>query len=91
EAFAAGSPTGPVGGTHYLMADHHLGPWHVAPGPFLDGGNPVPRYAGKIVERDGELVFMGFWHDTPGGTFIGQVCDPVPVIVDADGFLHLVG
>lgn len=90
KAYAADAPTEPVGGTHYLVADHPLGPWQVAPGPFLDGANPVRRYAGKIVEQNGELAFMGFWHDTPDGQFIGQVADPVPISVDADGWLQLV-
>ncbi|WP_028671744.1 levansucrase [Saccharospirillum impatiens] len=88
-AYAAASPTEPVGGTHYLMADHHLGPWRLAPGSFLDGANPVARYAGKIIRQTDELAFMGFWHDTPDGTFIGQVSDPVPVRVNAEGLLHL--
>jgi len=30
----------PVSGTHYLVADHPLGPWRVGPGAFLDGDLP---------------------------------------------------
>ena len=79
----------PVSGSHYLIADSHLGPWS-APKPFLDGANPCNRYAGKIVELDGKLFIMGFLHDDPNGKFIGQVSDPVALQVDADGLLHVV-
>lgn len=89
KGYAEAAPGAPVGGTHYLMADSHLGPWQVAAGPFLDGADPVRRYAGKIVRQNDELAFMGFWHDTPEGKFIGQVCDPVPVSVDKAGLLQL--
>jgi beta-fructofuranosidase len=81
----------PVMGTHYLMADHHLGPWRVAPGRFLDGSLPCHRYAGKIVEHQGALQLLGFLHFTPDGDFVGVVDDPVPVRVTADGLLTLEG
>ena len=79
----------PVSGSHYLIAESHLGPWS-APKPFLDGANPCKRYAGKIVELNGKLFIMGFLHDDPNGKFIGQVSDPVALQVDADGLLHVV-
>jgi beta-fructofuranosidase len=80
----------PVTGTHYLIADHHMGPWHAAPG-FLDGAMPPNRYSGKIVEHDGKLWLLGFL-DSPGGTpFVGEVSNPVPVEVDAHGLLHVKG
>lgn len=79
----------PVTGTHYLFADNPRGPWQVAPGDFLDGSEPCRRYAGKIVEHDGQLVFMGFLHDDEACTFVGKVSDPDPVSVDADGYLQV--
>lgn len=88
-AYTRSSPTPPLGGTHYLVADHHLGPWRVAPGPFLDGSDPIRRYAGKMVHHQGKLVFLGFWHDHPDGHFVGQISDPVPVLTDPDGLLSL--
>lgn len=87
EAYKAFNPEQPVRGTHYLMADDPFGPWDVAPGPFFDGAQGS-RYAGKIVETDNGLVFMGFLHDAADGSFIGQVSDPIPVRVDGDGLLH---
>jgi beta-fructofuranosidase len=88
EAYRRFNPQRPVTGTHYLVADHPRGPWQVAPGPFFDGHDPARRYAGKIVEADGGLVAMGFLHTTGGKTFVGEVSDPIPVRVDADGLLH---
>ena len=59
------------------------------PKPFLDGGNPCKRYAGKIVEAGGKLFIMGFLHDDDEGRFIGAVSDPVPLRVDAQGLLSV--
>ena len=89
ESYRKFNPQSPITGSHYLIADSHLGPWSV-PKPFLDGANPCNRYAGKIVELHGKLFIMGFLHDDPNGKFIGQVSDPVPLRVDADGLLHVV-
>ncbi|PWQ96908.1 glycoside hydrolase family 68 protein [Leucothrix pacifica] len=89
EGYTARSPTDPVSGSHYLMADDIRGPWRMASGPFLDGGIPCKRYAGKLVEADDGLKFLGFLHDTPEGEFIGELSDPIPVSIDSDGLLHL--
>lgn len=89
EGYAARSPTEPVSGTHYLMADDIRGPWRMASGTFLDGAMPCKRYAGKLVEADDGLKFLGFLHDTAEGEFIGELSDPIPVSMDADGLLHL--
>jgi beta-fructofuranosidase len=79
----------PVTGTHYLVADDARGPWQVAPGPFLDGDEPCHRYAGKLVETDEGLVFLGFLHTAADGRFIGAIADPVQVMVGPDGLLAL--
>jgi beta-fructofuranosidase len=79
---------GPVTGSHYLIADHHLGPWRVAPLQFLDGHNPCKRYAGKIIERSGKLFILGFLYYDENGKFTGQVSDPIELSVDAAGLLH---
>jgi beta-fructofuranosidase len=88
EAYRTFNPQTPVTGNHYLIADSHLGPWTV-PKPFLDGARPCKRYAGKIVELAGRLFIMGFLFYDGDGEFVGQVSDPVPLRVDADGFLHV--
>ncbi len=88
EAYRTFNPQTPVTGSHYLMADSHLGPWS-APKPFLDGANPCKRYAGKIVEQNGKLHIMGFLYYDDDGKFVGAVSDPVPLGVDDQGFLHV--
>jgi beta-fructofuranosidase len=88
EAYRKFNPETPVTGSHYLIAESHLGPW-TAPKPFLDGHNPCKRYAGKIVDVKGKLFIMGFLYYDRAGKFIGQVSDPVPLRVDAEGLLHV--
>jgi beta-fructofuranosidase len=89
EGYKRKNPQTPVTGSHYLMADHHLGPWRVPPSEFLDGRNPCKRYAGKIVARDGQLSLLGFHYYDERGNFIGQVSDPVALRIDAAGLLHV--
>lgn len=88
EAYRALNPQTPVTGTHYLMADNPRGPWQVAPDPFFDGHEPAERYAGKVVDTGDGLVSFGFLHSAADGSFIGEVSDPAPVQVDANGLLH---
>lgn len=88
ESYRAFNPQRPVTGTHYLVADDPLGPWQVAPGPFFDGAEPCRRYSGKLVDTGSGLVTMGFIHTTPEQAFVGEVSDPIPVTLDADGLLH---
>ena len=79
-------------GTHYLIGDSPRGPWRVAPGPMLDGADPVGRYAGRIVENGEGLRLMAFrWFDSAGGNFIGEIADPANVTIGADGRLSLAG
>lgn len=91
QVYAAGYPGRPVRGTHYLVADDPRGPWTVAPGPFLDGDPATDRYAARIVETAEGLMLLGFLHNPDGGPFVGEIADPAPVTVDADGWLHLAG
>ena len=89
EGYKMKNPQTPVTGSHYLVADHHLGPWTTPQSEFLDGSLPYKRYAGKIIEQDGKLSIMGFLYETPAGKFIGKVSDPVRLMVDKHGNLHL--
>ncbi len=89
KAYMALNPQAPVRGTHYLMADDPLGPWRIAPGPFLDGTQPCRRYAGKIVDDGTGLVFLSFLNTVPKLEFVGEVIDPIPVTVDEQGLLAL--
>lgn len=85
EAYRASNPQSPVTGSHYLIADSHLGPWTIAPGAFLDGDMPPNRYAGKIVNHRGKWYMMGFLHDTRDGDFIGEISDPIEIATDENG------
>lgn len=77
-------------GTHYLIADHPLGEWHLAPGEFLVG-DPLGRlYAGRVARAsDGSLQFMAFLKNDGEGRFVGELTDPMPVVVDNHGFLQV--
>ncbi len=89
KATVAAAPSAPETGTHYLIADHPAGPWQLAPLPFLDGGNPPRRYAGKIVLLDTGPALMAFDHTGPDGRFVGVVGDPVPLKVDGGGLFAI--
>ena len=86
--YAAGAAQEPVTGTHYLIGEEPLGPWKIAPGPFLDGSAKGRRYAGRILETEDGLELLGFLGRSEAG-FVGMIDDPVQVNVDADGRLSL--
>ncbi len=69
---------GGVSGTHYLVADHPLGPWQPAPG-FLDGDIPCRRYAGKILldPVTGKDSLMAFEDTGADGQFCGRIGNPI--------------
>ena len=77
-------------GSHYLIADGPRGPWQVAPGPMLDGADPVHRYAARIVDTASGMKLMGFrWFDRETGAFVGEIDNPVDVRIAPDGRLAL--
>ena len=78
----------PVTGTHYLIGSSPRGPWHIAPGAFLDGDMPCRRYAARIVEHEGQLQILGF-EDRGRDQFVGQIMDPEPVVANSDGTLYI--
>ena len=43
---------------------------------------------GSSIPGDG-LVLLGFLHNPGGGEFVGEIPDPVPVTIDANGWLKL--
>ena len=79
-----------VSGTHYLVADQPLGPFHYLTDEFLIG-NPIMRcYAGKLVKGpNGEWQLMAWIESTPAGFFAGEISDPLPVFVDSADRLSL--
>jgi beta-fructofuranosidase len=80
-----------VTGTHYMVADQPLGPYKFLTDKFLLGDEAGRRYAGKVIrDPDGNWVLMTgrFW--TGDGGFTGQLADPLPLRVEADGRLEVV-
>ena len=78
-----------VTGTHYLISKDPQGPWSIAPGKFLDGQDPCRRYSGKIIQMDGEYLFISFLDQDEENKFIGKISDPISVAITSDGLLKL--
>lgn len=77
-------------GTHYLVADHPLGPFRYLSDDFLVGDEIGSLYAGKVIRNpEDEWVFMAFEHFAPGKLFIGKIADPLPLSIQADGKLFV--
>lgn len=75
-------------GTHYLVADDPLGPYHALTDDFLVADGRL--YSGKIiVDRTGQHQFMGFNNFDAEGNFVGTLGDPHPVHVDDRGLLAI--
>lgn len=88
DAYRVTYPGAPVSGIHYLTADHPLGPWRVAPGPFLDGTPDCDRYAGRRLVLDGRDVVLAF-NRGRDADFAGTLTDPMPLEAEPDGRLRL--
>ena len=88
--YKASGKQGDVIGTHYLMADHPMGPWRLPEDEFLVG-DPIGRlYAGRMVHAPcGALVFLAFENFDTNGRFTGGLSDPMPVTVLQDGRLRV--
>lgn len=47
-------------------------------------------YAGRVVtDRQGRACLLAFDNSTIDGQFMGGICDPIPLRVDADGYLSV--
>jgi len=77
-------------GTHYLVADHALGPFRSLTHEFLVGDEIGSLYAGKVIRGpQGDWVFMAFENFSPGKMFIGKISDPFPLSIQKDGKLFV--
>lgn len=80
----------PTSGTHYLVADAPLGPFRFSSDEFVVGDEVGSLYAGKLAQGpDGDWVFVASRMFTPDGTFVGELSDPFPVMVDRAGNLQI--
>lgn len=82
----------PVTGVHYLVADRPLGPFRLSTDRFLVGDAWGSLYSGKLVQTpSGEWAFLACRAFAPDGTFVGELIDPLPVVVDPAGDLTVKG
>ena len=77
----------PETGTLILRAPRH---WGSSPlrRPVPVRRRPRAPYAGRIVELHGRRWLMS-WTDTVGGAFVGELADPIPLELGADGNLRV--
>ncbi len=77
-----------VTGTHYLVADNPLGPFHYTTDTFLSGDHLGSLYSGKLIQLpDQSWGFMAFRNNDDHNEFVGEIIDPLPVTVDEAGNL----
>jgi beta-fructofuranosidase len=76
-------------GTHYLVADHLLGPYGTERDDFLLADEVGRYYAGRVVETRDGWVMLAWLQYGPDGGFAGEISDPMPLRVDADGQLRV--
>ena len=77
-------------GTHYLVADDLLGPFHFSTDNFLVGDSIGSFYGGKLVQGpDDTWYFMASRQFTPRGDFIGALSDPMPLTIEDNGNLSV--
>ena len=75
-------PAGPtLIGTAAFLGEEPLGPFDQGPF-FVDADADGSRYAGRIVQRDGEPFLLAFV-DGGGDRFQGIITDPIPLMTDA--------
>lgn len=83
---APGSEWTEHAGTHFLLADHPLGPYDWSTHGRLLADAAGTWYAAKLVERtDGALVCLAWQAADGAGRFVGALGDPMPVEVGPDG------
>lgn len=77
-------------GTHYLMSDKPLEGYHLPTDDFFAGDAFGSLYAGKLIQDSaGDWQFMAFQSYFPDGGFVGDIADPLPLRVDAQGLLSI--
>lgn len=72
-------------GTHYLVSTEKFGRYALDRDSFLLG-DPVGRYyAGRLLRHRGKWYFVAWRQFDEHGHFAGELSDPMPVTVSADG------
>jgi beta-fructofuranosidase len=73
------------GGTHYLTSHTKFGPYALDRDCFLAGDPDTRYYAGRLLHHSGEWLFFAWRQFDEHGQFVGELSDPMPVSVAADG------
>ena len=81
-----------LSGTHYMIAEHPLGPFHAFPDDVLLADVKASYYSGKIIQNPvGHWVLLASIQFGRGDGFIGDISDPILIKVGGDGELFVVG
>jgi beta-fructofuranosidase len=73
-------------GTHYLSAPARQGPYALDRHEFLVGDPDRGRhYAGRLLRHAGAWHFFAWRMHDADGAFLGELSDPMPVAIGADG------
>jgi beta-fructofuranosidase len=77
-------------GTHYFAANHPLGPFEFLTDEFLFADEVGSLYSGKVIRNpEEEWVFMSFRAYGKDSKFIGEIANPLPLVVLPDGRLKI--
>jgi beta-fructofuranosidase len=78
-------------GTYYLVGDSTDGSFQAGTLGALEADAFGSTYGGRLVEVDGELLFLAWESTAPDGGFVGAIGGPRRVLVDPAGRLSLNG
>ena len=76
-------------GTYYAVGDTPTGPFTLVEDGFLGPDDGTTTYSGRIVEVDGDPMFLAWRMFDAAGDFVGEIIDPLHVRVADDGRLIL--
>jgi beta-fructofuranosidase len=77
-------------GTYYLFANQPFGPFRFATQKALFADEIGSTYAGKLVHHSrGKWLFLYTRMFTPAGEFLGEIGDPLEIVVGENGSLSL--
>jgi len=77
-------------GTHYMMGDGPFGPFIQPDKDLLFGDTEGSTYSGKLVQnKAGEWMFMTALQFDLSLGYVGDISDPIPLIVREDGQIEI--
>jgi beta-fructofuranosidase len=79
----------PEGGTHFLVGDTQLGPYRLDGDSFLLGTLDMRFYAARAIEHRGAWYLIAWHHTGADRRFLGELTDPMPLLVADDGSLSV--